>query len=132
MSIEGPPNSRPAYVTVAVGLLAAASIIGITKLTMRGTFAYPQIASLLIYVWGFLLAWVIFHGKNWARWVYLVLVAMAVLDLIFSPAEIRWRLSRPAPEIAWFCFGSLLSPVAVALLFLPTSNEWFRQQKNAA
>lgn len=132
MTVQNSTNSRPTCVTVAVTILSITSVIGITKLIMRGAFAYPQVLSLVIYLWGFLLAWVIFHGKNWARWVYLVLIAFAVGGLIFSPDEIRWRLTRPAAEIVWFCFGSLLSPVAVALLFLPASNEWFRQQKNAA
>lgn len=129
MNVQNPTKSRPTYVTVAVTILAATSVFGIASSMMRGTFAYQQVVSLAVYTLGFLLAWLIFRGRNWARWVYLVLIALAVSDLLFSHAELRWRLSRPATEIAWFSFRSLLSPVAVALLFLPLSNEWFRLRK---
>lgn len=127
-----PPTSRPIHVKIAVMLLMTSCAIGIIKLATHGSFNYPQIVSLVTYAWGLLLAWVIFHGKNWARWLCLVLIAIAVLSLVFSPTEIRRLLARPAIEIVWFSFQSLLSPAAVALLFLPPSNEWFRQQRNAA
>jgi hypothetical protein len=106
--------------------------MGIARLTIRGVFDYGHMVSFAIYVWGFLLAWLIYQRRNWARWVYLVLIAVAVLDFAFSPSEIRRLLARPALEVAWFCFQSLLSPAAVALLFFPPSNDWFRQRQQGA
>ena len=129
MNFQSSTNSRPAYVTVAASFLVLASVIEITKLKM---FAHLQVEFLAVDVFGFVLAWLIFHGRNWARWVCLVLTALAFLGLLLSPGEIRWRLTRSVIETARFCFESLLSPVAVTMLFLPASNEWFRQQKNAA
>lgn len=131
MTIQSLPRPRPTCVTVAVSLVVISSIIGITRLISAGDLITHK-SSLLTYFWGFLVAWVILQGANWARWVCLMLIAVAVVDLMFSPAEIRWWLNQPAIEIAWFCFASLLSPVAMALLFSPTSNEWFRQKKSAA
>jgi hypothetical protein len=106
--------------------------MGLVRLAMHGSVDHRQVISLAPYAWGLLLAWVIFHGRNWSRWVCLVLIALAVLDLVSSPGEIRRLLARPMLDVAWFCFQSLLSPAAVALLFLPPSNEWFRQQRNAS
>jgi hypothetical protein len=93
---------------------------------------YAQAISLATYAWGLLLTWLILRGKNWARWLCLALIAIAVMDFAFSPSEIRQLLDRPVLQVTWFSIQSLLCPAAVVLLFLPASNEWFRQNKNAA
>ena len=72
--------------------------------------------------------WFAYCGKNWARWL-LVTFVVAELCLIFG--VILPRLSNhhavTTSWILWTCFHNAIDILAVAALFLPSSNRWFRK-----
>jgi hypothetical protein len=127
-SIAAMDIARPVHVEVAIGLLALSSALGILRVSSHGNLHYRDYISLGIYVWSFAFMWIIFQGRNWARLLCLLVTGIAVVGF-FSPARIHWLLGRPLLEIGWFCFQSWLCPAAIILLFLPSSNAWFRNSK---
>jgi hypothetical protein len=116
---------RPTAVKFAVSLLLASSGISIIDLAGR---PHPQapvmqcIGSALI---GLLFAWAFLVGKGWVRWVFLAPVAVGLLT---SPGYFHHASAFGA---VYFCLQGLRQVVALALLFLRPSNEWFRSQRHA-
>lgn len=75
--------------------------------------------------------WFVFRGKNWARWL-LVGLGIAELCLIFGFVLPRLS-SQHALTTSWIvstCFHNSIDFIAVAALFLPSSNRWFRTYAN--
>ena len=91
----------------------------------------------LLYVkWGsnvLLLAvplWFMFRGKNWARWMFLV-VALPGL-WIALPTTIEAFKTQSFSWAIYYVQHYLLDIVALIALFLPISNRWFRGQSKRA
>ena len=73
--------------------------------------------------------WFIFRGKNWARWVLVVLTFVGF----------AFRLRQLIPQIGWHSLGwvvayrwyILVEAGVLVVLFLPSSNRWFRGDRDA-
>lgn len=74
----------------------------------------------------YLIIWFIFLGKNWARWLFLVVFGLALCSLSVRFQEL---LSLPAEEIGAYCAQLFLYTTAACALLSTTSGEWFRRNK---
>ena len=76
-----------------------------------------------------LVTWKVAVGRRWARWLFVILYVLGTL------AGVIMFLVRPEIFLAWpkvMIASSLvqlaLQSAAVAFLFMPTSNAWFRSR----
>src|SRR5512132_2185665 len=71
MNTSAPERSRPITVQIAVAILAVSVGIGMVKLTLGAHLDNPLTYLLLAAVLGVstTMVWLIFRGRNWARWV---------------------------------------------------------------
>jgi hypothetical protein len=137
---EGPVSlERPAVVVLAVRLLWAGFAISLAT-SIYNLFVLPAGVPVAIVVvisvvglgiafalsyWLFTAAW---RGKGWARWVIagLILFAIGVVALM-------WK-AVPNPTVgSWQTAGSFvvrmtLYTAAVAMLFSPGANAWYREK----
>ena len=75
------------------------------------------------------LLWFIFRGRDWARW---VLVALFFLGFTFRlPQLIQQFHEHSVGWVLAYRWHSLVEAVALAVLFLPSSNRWFRGDRDA-
>lgn len=123
-----PPMARPRVVVVAVILLWTEFVLGIvdTVLDWKSIRAqeYYQVSIAFgvvlmgVSVW---IYWKIWQGRNWARIVALVLVAMTVLGFATQISE---SFARSALISTLYCLELLLDLVAMYLVFFP-GRRWF-------
>ncbi len=64
--------------------------------------------------------------RNWARWLFLVYVAMGVLGLIMQYGKYKFPMIVQTLNVA----GGFLRCVAVALLFTRSAKPWFLSPSN--
>jgi hypothetical protein len=120
-------NPRPEQVKYAAILLATSTGLAIVNLAFRAHSDNPLTYVVLAAIASvpLLFAWLIFRGKNWARWVFVVLT---VLNLLFIPSSIRRLHASSAFQVWFYCFQTLLQVIIAVLLCLPSSNEWFKKR----
>jgi hypothetical protein len=142
--IEPPPVHpliRPTAVRNGVWLLWASYLLSLPA-AIYGLFFPPERLSLYEHVmaWsakmtiGFAITFALFAsvglGRNWARWMLLVLVALAgsagiaAVMVLPPPSAIpRFTMARYAAQLG-------LQAVACVLLFTPGANAWYRAVKS--
>jgi hypothetical protein len=122
--------ARPFTVVFAVQLLAADMVFGLVQQIMVyhryfhrfPNFHYPGYYLPTAGIYGFwaLFIYLIYRGKNWARWIASCLI---VLGIVATPFAMIGRLG-------WmFYFNTFLIGVAGIALFQPSSNEWYKGSK---
>jgi hypothetical protein len=115
---------RPLAVRLAAALLVMSSGITAVDLVARPhsqthivTYAGTAVVELL-FAWGFL------QGRGWVRW---ALLAPVTMGLLASPGYFQHAATFGA---FYFVGQGLLQVVALVLVFLKASNDWFRKQRN--
>jgi hypothetical protein len=124
-------GSRPLAVNVALVLLLLSFGESLTPRLVRAEWSnvlvcikYGSMLAML-----FVPLWFIFRGKNWARW---LLVAFALAGFCFSlPFRIRLFQDGPVSSVVVYCVRNIIIWVALGALFLPSSSQWFRGNRNA-
>lgn len=128
---SGIQTARPWPVVVALVLLLVTSCLQMQHSAARflrgGSFVYkgPLLDAVVLLV----PLWFTFRGKGWARWIWVVYViggiALSVRPVIqhLQVGAVHW--------VVVFCLRSLIVCLAVIVLFLPLSNQWFRENRNA-
>jgi len=131
MSITTNQNTRPVTVRVAVISLLTSMAIVIVTLAVRAHWSNPlaYVSFTLIVGVPLLFLWFIYQGKNWARWVFLVVFALGLLS---SLASFHLPKTHTTITLVLFCIHSVLQLVAAIALLLRPSNDWFRGHTNAA
>ena len=123
-------SARPLAVKFGLSLLALEQVVGFVmgitsyELHFHGysKFWYNSFWYETIFSFSFeaLLLFFAYRGKNWARWVILSV-------LIFGAVSILWG---PKVALHWdFYFFSLIEVVALAALFEPSANKWYKGSK---
>jgi fatty-acid desaturase len=125
---------RPVQIKFAVIFLAVSAGLQIIHLALpvlhSNSYDALDIVSRASVTAGLLLfAWLISKGKNWARWIFLVVL---VLGLISLPIGFHRILSLPIFRAAYFWLQTVLQVTTAVLLVVKPSNEWFRGRKDAA
>ncbi|MDR7099276.1 hypothetical protein J2X04_001623 [Lysobacter niabensis] len=120
---------RPRAVTAAAALLGLTLLVGLVQMiqfiaaTDLGVpKAIPYSVLVAIYLAFVCLVFLISRGKDWARILYTVILALGLIKTAFAfPA----LLQSHSTGVAFFLMiGAKIS--ALVLLFLPSSNAWFR------
>jgi cell division protein FtsW (lipid II flippase) len=119
----------PAPVKAVAVLLAASAGLRIVDFVVRaahnsalrhGVWAGQTVMLLLF-------ALVFLRGKNWARWLYLLII---VTSLFLMPSAFQRALSaRSTFSTVYLCLQVLLQATPAILLFLKPSNAWFRKSR---
>ena len=129
MDITTYSNTRPMSVKLALIWLATEGIVT----TVSGIWYGPWGMSSYHYIFGFGLIldfaplWFVFRRKNWARWFVIIYM---VFNVCFDPLlGNRFHLTFSTLQKVWFGLSDILDITAVVLLFLPSSNRWFRDRK---
>ena len=122
-------RSRPRTVTLAVILLALGMTIRFVHIFAGAHVDQPAacIVLALIVSLPYLVIWFISRGKNWARWIFLVVFGLALCSLT---ASVQRLLAQPVLDIAVYSVQVLLCFIAAAALLSHSSAEWFRELKN--
>ena len=125
---------RPAQVKFAVVCIVASGVLQALYLALRVAFTHQ--ASVLIIapklaVAGamFLAAWLIYSGKNWARWVFMNVFLLGLLLFLARPLKL---LSLPPFFLIYFCVQTTLQIIVILLLTSKPANGWFRGRNSAA
>ena len=116
-------------VTFAVILLTLGMTVRFIRVFSGAHVDKPAVYLVLAVIVGvpYLIIWFIFLGKNWARWVFLVVFGMALCSL---SVRVQQLLSLPVQEILVYSAQVLLCLIAAGALLSSTSVEWFRGKKN--
>jgi hypothetical protein len=122
---------RPLVVNLALIILLVSFGVSLASRLARaewnGLFLCVKYGSELIML--LLPLWFIFRGKNWARW---LLVALAFSGFCFRlPQLIQQFDGHSVGWVVAYRWHSLIEAVALVALFLPSSNRWFRGNKDA-
>ncbi len=118
-------SSRPPAVTFAAILLAVSLAIGFAIVVAAGVnWANPSSYVVLAVMAGVpaLLIWLIFRGKNWARWLFL---AQFALSLLLSPRCFGRLETYSGLYAISFCLLLVLELTAAVALCLPRTGQWF-------
>ena len=128
---SGIQTAQPWSVVVGVVLLLVTSSLqfqhSVARVLKGGSLVYdgPLLDAVLLLV----PLWFTFRGRSWARWIWVIYVvggvAVSVQPLIqhLQAGAVHW--------VVGFCLRSLVVCLAVIVLFLPLSNQWFREHRNA-
>ena len=129
MSVTPQRGPRPMIVIFAVILLTLGMTVRFIPVFAGARVEKPTVYLIMAVVVGipYFIIWLIFLGKNWARWVFLVVFGMALCSLATRFQEL---LSLPAKEVAAYIAQVLLFLVAAGALLSSTAVEWFRGKKN--
>ena len=129
MAIIANQNSRPITVKVASTCLLASVGLVVVKIVLGAHWENPltYVAIPVVLSVPLLFVWFIFRGKNWARWIFLVLFA---LGLLLSIRDIQQPHSTVT--LAFFFAQSVVQLVAAIALILPASNKWFKGDSRVA
>jgi hypothetical protein len=131
------PLSRPRTVQRAVLYLAASAIwatVMLGALWVRlippppGSSNVVNVISVLVLA---LATWKIASGRGWARWLFIVMYVLGSLGGALT-SLLRPELFRVLPSmmIASAVIQLVLQTIAVALLFMRGSREWFRRDRS--
>jgi len=105
--------------------------MGVIKMAVGAQLNNPLTYLVIAVILGVsaLMIWLIFRGKNWARWVFIFLFA---LGLLLSPRSIQRLQTQSSFDVLVYCVQLLLQLVAVVALCLRPARQWFRGGTNAA
>ena len=103
-------TDRPGRIPVLIATVGFFLIFVLSLLVDQGTQSIVRLLAVGA------LAITIYHGQNWARWLFLVLVILGELFLAY------FMLKTPMPPALFgiFLFVGLIHLVFVALLFVPS------------
>jgi hypothetical protein len=134
--VSEPPLSRPRTVQRAVLCLGASAVWATVMLGALWVRVIPpppgsnnvvNIVSVLFLV---LATWKIASGRRWARWLFIVMYVLGslggALTVLLRP-ELFGVL--PPMMIASSVIQLVLQTIAVVLLFVRGSREWFRRDR---
>jgi hypothetical protein len=119
-------GARPVAVKFAFILLALNTSLGFTMSLIyipRGNLflEVSSIGFLIIYV---IPLWFLFLGKNWARWLVVILTFCGICHSFFFWVWHHQTFS--VFETVWFWLVNLSDIITVIALFHPSSNRWFQ------
>ena len=116
-------TDRPGRIPVLIAMIGFFSIFVLTLL------ADPDTGSIIRLLAVGALAITIYHGQNWARWLFLVLVVLGELFLTFF----LLRTPMPSQLLGIFVFIGLVHLVFVAILFVPSwGGLYFQSSKTGS
>ena len=119
---------RPMTVMIGVSLLLTTALLGLVGLFMApvGGLKFSTVVAIAL---NFALPVFIWGRRNWARIVLLVLFLLGSLGLLLALYVLRrYSISVGGALVrGLLLMQSILPAVALACLFSPSSNAWFRE-----
>jgi uncharacterized membrane protein YwaF len=129
INFENEPISKPRNVKLA--LILFVSVISVATLSLFSNLIFSDLYSfeekapnyLLSFALSVFLAYHINARRNWARILYILLVAIA---MIVIPSDIIRVMSVSKLSALFFCLQTLLEVAAAVFLLTKSSNRWFK------
>ena len=119
-------KSRPPLsVLAAAWLLFAYGLLSLVRLWIFGSGLPSSLTTSLVWLVAIALfagvAWAIYAGHNWARWLVAVTVALAVVIFPFQKPELP-----QGAELSLYALQIVMPIAAAALMFTPRATAWFQ------
>jgi hypothetical protein len=132
INFENEPISKPRNVKLAIILFI--SVISVATLSLFSNLIFTDLYSFEAKAPNYLLSCILFiflayqinARRNWARILYILLIAVA---MIATPSDIMRVMSVNKLSGLFFCIQTLLEVAAAAFLLTKSSNRWFKAQK---
>jgi hypothetical protein len=129
INFEYEPISKPRNVKLA--LILFVSVISVATLSLFSNLIFSDLYSfeekapnyLLSFALFVFLAYHINARRNWARILYILLIAVA---MIVIPSDIIRVMSVNKLSALFFCMQTLLEVAAAVFLLTKSSNRWFK------
>ena len=118
------PNSVKMAMRCLIVSFGAASVQMLSQIRWSDLVPYIPWILACFAVW--FLIWMIYRGKNWARWIY---AGLTVNWLVVLAANIKFTTRLNGVAGALLVLYVVLGLTAACLLFSPASNKWFRTEK---
>lgn len=116
----------PGRVRVAVVAIITAAVMSFA-IKVAATLVDLLPTTLALLLLGFI-AWKIFAGREWARWIFAAIVAIRLLGVVamfYFPDELS--ISLPQPVRVASAIQLALDFIALVLLFTGDAGKWFRR-----
>ena len=110
--------------------LNAASWTGMVALPGRppGMVIYEVVIAAVTFAFFALIAWKVYRGTNWARWIFAILVGFGVVGFVLSLGFAgQFLKSVPWPFLAAGALQTVIQVVATYFLFTGEAVPWFRR-----
>ncbi len=127
-------QTRPSQVVLAVRLAAVNYVFGLAGLVLNWAYLsalssiprtiFQQAVSLAVTLWIF---YKIYHRRNWARIVHLVLTSLGVLVLLITPVRVL-IFAAPTTRKMSLLIAVVINIVILWLLFGSPGRLWFRKR----
>ena len=114
------------YLVVGVGIIRAVMTI-IRHADVRSPYSLIY-TKLIIYAGSLYLIYQLNKGRNWARWVLVVIFIIAI-PLVILPAFASFS-HNPADTLLAF-IQTALNIIGLVFLFHPSSSSWFGAEKTS-
>jgi hypothetical protein len=118
-------NSRPLTVKIGVASLFICTVLFVVYVVLSARWKEPLPFAVAIIIGAgiqCLLYFLIFQGKNWARWFFVVLFTIGLF-----PSYLYLQKPLSHSTVIYFLTQTVLQAVAVIALILPWSNKWYRK-----
>lgn len=115
---------------ISAGLVALLTVVSWTGALGIPSGVGPTLTNLLTFLLLALVAIKVSAGRNWARWLFAIVYVlgslMFVVSLLLAPQVFR---SFPAVLQGSTVVQFALQTLALVLLFIGTSGQWFKSQR---
>ena len=131
---EQPPI--PACVRRGLILLGMSYVPGIIDLVRNQlpptpgmpTWFGPVVAVVTLFIGGLIAAF-IFLGHNWARWLFAILVLLAIPAMAAAAHQLASQFEQHPTRSMVMVVQTIMQVAAAIMFFLPAANTWFREIK---
>jgi hypothetical protein len=124
-------TSRPNSVKLAICCLVISFAVASVQMLLK--IRFETTSSFIENVFGFLIGWflvfMIYQRKNWARWIFTGFVVVWLTVLV---VHIQLLAEITATRGIILALHLVLCKIAGCMLFVRTSNDWFRTHKESA
>lgn len=127
-TLDQMPQSTPLTIRSSAGCQALSASLAFITWTFTATWHEPAApaAMLMLLTFVFLFCRAIYRGREWTRWLLLVVTIMSLFGFSRSLAHFE----KPI-EQARFIIQFVLGVIGVILQFLPPSNRWYRATRQS-
>ena len=120
---------RPTQVKLGVLFWACGAVLNLVtwgeQIDWSNGVMYPIFGVTLVF--SLLLLWLVYQGKNWARWILVPLVSFRALGLLHAFRDD----SMSGLQLVWACTCMACQVTAVLLLFSRGSAGWYHRGKTS-
>ena len=126
----------PACVRRGLILLGASYVPGLVDLVsgqlpptpgLPGWFG-PVVAIVTLFIGGLMATFILF-GRNWARWLFAILVLIGIPAMAAAAEQLAAQFEQRPTRSIIMGLQTIMQITAAIMFFLPAANAWVREMK---